>query len=49
MAECLNKSEHDNGLLHCPCDTDDEDDYDEFCDHFTFSVSIKSMCMEIVY
>lgn len=41
MAECLNKSTHDNGSLHFPYDTDEEDDYDEFCDHFTFSVSAK--------
>lgn len=40
MAECLNKTAHDNGSLHRPYDTDEEDDYDEFCDHFTFSVSI---------
>lgn len=40
MAECLNKSSHDKSSLYCPYDTDEEDDYDEFCDHFTFSVSI---------
>lgn len=44
MAECLTKSTHDNGSLHCSYDTDEEDDYDEFCDHFTFSVSMKWNC-----
>lgn len=46
MAECLNKSTHDNGSVHCSYDTDEEDDYDEFCDRFTFSVSMNEITRE---
>lgn len=39
MAECLSKSSHDNENLYFSYDTDEDDDYEEFCDNFTFSVS----------
>lgn len=35
MAEYLKKSSHDNNVNY---DTDEEDDYEEFCEKFTFSV-----------
>lgn len=35
MAECLQKSSNENKTNY---DTDDEDDYESFCDNFAFSV-----------
>lgn len=43
MAECLPNKISDKKVN---CDTDDEDDYEEFCENFTFSVSCFSFVIE---
>lgn len=49
MAECLGKTPCDNGLQQqTTYDTDEEDDYDEFCEQFTFSVSFGCESFDFV-
>lgn len=40
MAECLSESFQTNDIfVSSTCETDDEDDFEEFCENFSFSVS----------
>lgn len=45
MAACLPNNDTDD--KKSTCDTDDDDDYEDFCENFTFSVSFTTNSLKI--